>query len=231
MTDIETATRLCEILLGLALAQQSLEHLFMRTIDRRLFALRLLLSLLLIAGGWPTPALGVLLLSSAWILARCDGPYNGGADRVAVLMQICLLAVHLCRDGGAPLRWQEVAFGYLAIQIVLSYFMAGWGKIVNPQWRRGQALVDVFAFSAYPQSESLRGWARRPRLMLGMGWAVMLFELVFPLALVRTDTLIVALVLAALFHTVNALLFGLNRFVWVWLASYPSLIWLQLQVF
>lgn len=231
ITGIESATRLCELLLGLALAQQSIEHLFMPMSDRRLFALRLLLSLLLAAGLWPTPALGVLLLTSTWILARCDGPYNGGSDRVAVLMQICLLAVHLCRDLNAPLRWQEVAFGYLAIQIVLSYFMAGWVKIVNPQWRRGRALVDVFAFSAYPQSESLRGWAQWPRLLFVMSWAVIIFELVFPLALLRADTLIAALILAALFHTANALLFGLNRFVWVWLASYPSLLWLQWQVF
>ncbi len=113
------------------------------------------------------------------------------------------------------------------MQIVLSYFMAGWVKIVNPHWRTGQALVDVFAFSAYPQSESLRGWAQRPRLLQVMGWAVMLFELIFPLTLLRADMLVIALVLAALFHLANALLFGLNRFVWVWLASYPSLLWLQ----
>lgn len=228
---LETAVRLCEILLGLALAQQSVEHLAMPACDRRLFALRLLLSVLLVAGGWPTAVLGILLLTSTWILARCDGPYNGGSDRVAVLMQICLLAVHLCRDLNAPPRWQEAAFGYLAIQIVLSYFMAGWVKVVNAEWRRGQALVDVFAFSAYPQSESLRGWAQWPRLMWVMGWAVMLFELIFPLTLLRFDTLVIALVLAAFFHIANALLFGLNRFVWVWLASYPSLLWLQARVF
>lgn len=231
MITLEIGVRLCEVLLGLALAQQSVEHLCMPLSDRRLFALRLVLSLLLVTGAWPAPVLGALLLTSLWILARCDGPYNGGSDRVAVLMQSCLLAVHLCRDLGAPLRWQEAAFGYLAIQIVLSYFMAGWVKVVNPEWRKGQALVDVFAFSAYPQSESLRGWAQRPHLMFAMGWAVMIFELLFPLALLRLDTLIAALALAALFHVANALLFGLNRFVWVWLASYPSLIWLQARVF
>lgn len=231
MMTLEIAIRFCEILLGLALLQQCLEHLRMAMSDHRLFALRLLLCVLLVTGVWPTAVLAILLLTSVWILARCDGPYNGGADRVAVLMQSCLLTTHLCRDLDAPLRWQEAAFGYLAIQIILSYFMAGWVKVVNPEWRRGQALLDVFAFSAYPQSESLRGWAQWPRLLFVMGWAVMIFELAFPLALLRFDTLVIALVLAALFHTANALLFGLNRFVWVWIASYPSLLWLQQRIF
>ena len=38
---------------------------------------------------------------------------------------------------------------------------------------------------------------------------------------------ILALGLAAAFHVANALLFGLNRFVWFWLSAYPSIIWLQ----
>jgi hypothetical protein len=39
-----------------------------------------------------------------------------------------------------------------------------------------------------------------------------------------------ALALTAAFHLANACLFGLNRFLWVWLAAYPSLIWLQARV-
>jgi len=29
------------------------------------------------------------------------------------------------------------------------------------------------------------------------------------------------------FHLGNACIFGLNRFFWVWLAAYPSILWLQ----
>jgi hypothetical protein len=41
---------------------------------------------------------------------------------------------------------------------------------------------------------------------------------------------VIGLTLAALFHFVNACLFGLNRFFWIWLAAYPSLLWLQQRV-
>jgi hypothetical protein len=39
-----------------------------------------------------------------------------------------------------------------------------------------------------------------------------------------------ALCVAALFHLANAVLFGLNRFLWVWIASYPSILWLHGRV-
>lgn len=120
--------------------------------------------------------------------------------------------------------------GYLALQLVLSYFISGWVKIVNPQWRNGQALQDVFRFSAYPASESMRAFAGRPRLLFVMSWAVMLFELSFPLTLLTQTTLIIGLVTAVIFHLANAFLFGLNRFFWCWLTAYPSILWLQQRI-
>jgi hypothetical protein len=59
----------------------------------------------------------------------------------------------------------------------------------------------------------------------------MVFEVLFPLALVSQVSLIVALVVAAGFHLANACVFGLNRFFGIWLAAYPSLIWLQGRIF
>jgi len=157
------------------------------------------------------------------ILHRFQGPYNGGADRLGLLMLSCLCLVHL-----APtVYWKEIAFGYLALQVVLSYFISGWVKLVNPQWRDGRALQDVFLFSTYPVSESLRRLAGSPRLLWLLSWYVMAFEVLFPLALFSQPVLVGALVITGSFHFSNACLFGLNRFFWIWLAAYPSLLWLQ----
>ena len=57
--------------------------------------------------------------------------------------------------------------------------------------------------------------------------AVILFEVVFPLALISLLTTALALALAAGFHLSNALFLGLNRFVWAWISAYPALIWAQ----
>ena len=224
--SFDLALRATEILLGWALLLQSIEHLSAPRGDRRLFAARFVLSLALVVGFYAPLICLALLATSIAALHRFDGPYNGGSDRMGVLILICLTLAHL-----APVEQAaHLAFGYLALQLVLSYAVSGWVKIVNPEWRSGRALCDVFLFSAYPVSEAFRGWARRPRLLFLASWAVILLELAFPLALLTQPALIVALVAAAAFHLGNAIFFGLNRFFWVWLAAYPSLLWLQERI-
>lgn len=225
--SLDLALRLTEILLALAFIQQSLEHLHGPKDELRLFAPRLFLSALLLV-GFQTPWVCLaLVIQALFILRRFQGPYNGGADRMGLLILCCLTLAHFMPSA----RWQEVVFGYLALQLILSYFMAGAVKIVNPQWRQGRALEDVFRFSAYPVSEALRGWAQRPRLLWAASWAVMGFELLFPLSLLTQTTLMIGLAIAAAFHLANVFLFGLNRFFWIWLAAYPSLFWLQARLF
>jgi hypothetical protein len=225
--ELENAIRLTEILMGLAFAQQSIEHFKSAANERILFIPRLILSLLLIVGFQTAWVTLLLLLTGLAILQRFQGPYNGGADRMSLLILCCLCLAHF-----APTHyWQEMAFGYLALQLVLSYFISGWVKIVNPEWRSGRALCDVFQFSAYPVSESLRGWVNSPRLLFSMSWGVMLFELLFPVSLLSTTTLAMGLIVAACFHFSNACMFGLNRFFWIWLSAYPSILWFQQRIF
>jgi hypothetical protein len=220
--SLDYAVRCTEMLLAFALLQQSAEHLCVPA-ERRLFLPRIALGLLLMA-GFATPWICLaLLIHALFILKRFDGPYNGGSDRMGLLILSCLCLVHFMPS----LRLSEAAFGYLALQVLLSYCIAGWVKITNPEWRTGRASRDVLLFSAYPASESFRAGADWPRSMCLASWAVMLFELLLPLALLSSQALVLGLTLAALFHFVNACLFGLNRFFWFWLAAYPSLFWLQ----
>ena len=224
--NLDDAIRFTEILLGWAFLQQSAEHIYSSREEIGLFLPRALLSIFLITGFHAPLTCVALLVLSVFILTRFQGPYNGGSDRMGLLILFCLCFTHLL----PTLQGQEIIFGYLALQLVLSYFIAGWVKIVNPDWRRGRALRDVFLFSAYPVSESLRRWADTPRLLCFISWAVMLFELLFPLTLLTKTTLIAGLIIAACFHLANATLFGLNRFFWIWLAAYPSIMWLQQRV-
>lgn len=219
---LEAAIRASEILLALAFLQQSAEHIFGRR-GRRLFLPRAVLSTGLLCGIISPWLLLGLSAHSILILHRFQGPYNGGSDRMGLLILYCLTLAHWLPEGPA----QQAALGYLAVQVVMSYFISGKVKIMNPAWRSGQALRDVFQFSAYPVSENLRDFANRPQLLWTASWAVILFEVLFPLSFLNDTVLIGTLVVAALFHIANACLFGLNRFVWFWIAAYPSLIWLQ----
>ncbi|MFT6424323.1 MAG: hypothetical protein ACJAYH_000742 [Celeribacter sp.] len=223
---LETAMRLSEVIMSLAFLQQSAEHMMGVRLERMLYGLRILLCLVLLTGAANAWAL-LALLCLGWItLQQFQGPYNGGSDRMSLLILTCLCAA---RWAPHPIL-QETIYAYLGFQLVMSYVMSGWVKLKNPEWRSGEALCDVFRFSAYPVSEALRDWARAPRILTILSWGVILFEVLFPLALFTHLTLYGALVLAAAFHLSNACLFGLNRFFWIWLSAYPAILWLQDRV-
>lgn len=222
----EFALRLTEILLALAMIQQSAEHLNGSPRDWPLFGLRIWLSLALLAGLYTPLVLIALLAVGIVLLHRFAGPYNGGSDRMTLLVLICLTGAHF-----APTQpMKDLAFGYLSMQLILSYMISGWVKIRNPAWRAGHALTDVFRYSAYPVSEGLRVNGDRTTLVFAASWSVMIFELAFPLVLLHPAFLALGLAGAAGFHLANACLFGLNRFFWIWIAAYPSLIWFQERV-
>lgn len=224
--SLDEAIRFTEIVLAIAFIQQSLEHLSGPRELRVLFLSRLVLSLLLLIGIQTLWVCLGLFLIALLILKRFQGPYNGGSDLMGVLVLFCLCLAHLAPS----VQLQEYVFAYLALQLMLSYFRAGWVKVRNPDWRTGTALQDVFRFSVYPVSEALRSWADRPRLLWIMSWAVMLFELLFPLTLLSKPALIAGLSVALAFHGANAVLFGFNRFLWIWPAAYPALLWLQHRI-
>lgn len=165
-------------------------------------------------GCWGIFGLGVLSLK------RFGGPYCGGSDLMTLQLSLCMALA----ESSTNTTWRLAAAIYLSIQVCLSYWQAGWVKIVNPQWRNGQALCEVFAFTHYPVSEHTRRWANYPRVLWLMGWLIMLVEFLFPLSLYHLETFFAALIFMGLFHLANAWLFGLNRFFWIWLATYPTLI-------
>lgn len=219
---LEAAIRATEILLALAVLQRGAEHLGRETwlfVAQMLCAVPVLLGL---GQGVALAMLWILFLVQLW---RFDGPYNGGADKMLMLVLTGLTATRLVPG------WADVAMAYLAFQLVLSYVVSGAVKLRNPAWRRGQALCDVFEMSIYPVSEDLRALARHPRLMGAGSWAVMVFEVGFPLALLSLWSTALALAAAASFHLANAVFFGLNRFVWAWVAAFPSLLWAQVRIF
>ena len=224
--SFESAVRATEILLGLAFIQQSLEHLRGRPVENLIFGPRIFLCICICIDVGTTAALACLLVFQIAMLQLFQGPYNGGSDRMGGLVLLCLTTAHV-----APGEfWQHAAFAYLAAQLLLSYFISGKVKLANPQWRSGQALSDVFAFSAYPVSENMRKLETRRGLLRPASLAVIGFEILFPLFLLSPLSLWLALVIGAVFHFANAILFGLNRFLWVWISAYPSVLWLQSRI-
>ena len=144
--SLELAQRLTEILLAFAFLQQCAEHMSGPNAARAMFLTRAVLCLALLTGFYSDWSLLALSIHSIAVLHRYNGPYNGGSDRMGLLILYCLTLSHWLPEG--PLV--QTAFAYLGVQVILSYFISGWVKILNPAWRSGAALRDVLAFLPIP---------------------------------------------------------------------------------
>lgn len=152
-------------------------------------------------------AIDIVLLMTWLVNVRWRGTFNGGSD--AMTFQI--LAIWLLCE---IFPGHDFAFsGYLSFLLVLSYFVAGVAKVRNPAWRDGSMMATV----------ALQYASGTPHRILSSGkigaWAVMIFELAFPLALFVPLPFLIA---ASIFHFAATYTLGLNRFFFVWIALFPA---------
>ncbi len=159
----------------------------------------------------------------AWIALACTiaiavrfrGTYNGGSDAMLVVV---LLGLAIARSG-----WPRAGLAYIAAQLVLSYAIAGIAKLGDPRWRRGDAFAVLVALPAYGVPPRLARLLARPAIGRLGAFATLAFECGFPIALLNRTACIAVLAIGAAFHLGNAIVFGLDRFWWTWLAAYPAL--------
>lgn len=215
------------VLVAIALIQQSFELLFIppwraqllkpelpqalsTVIDNYRVAVIIRLiaaTLLFVIPHW---SIFAILIFTTWAInLRWRGIFNGGSDTMT--MQILIVGLWTMFFAGNP-TLVNVGLFYLAAQTVLSYFVAGWVKLTNSEWRSGKALPRFLEHSGY-----------RSKFPLLLSWGIIVFECTFPLALFSPSLALTYCGLGAFFHLLNAYVLGLNRFFWVWIATYPAI--------
>jgi hypothetical protein len=192
--------------ISIAVLLQALENLKIHKGRARLLALLQLTGSVFCLGFSPlAPVGGVLMLAGVWgIAVHWRGTLNGGSD---------FMTFHVLAAWTAQLWFPSLthyAFFYIAIQLILSYTIAGLAKIASSEWREGTALPEILG---------RYGSAWRPSRFFS--WGLMLYELSWPLAYWHPVPYVLT---GMLFHLINAYVFGLNRFFWAWLAAYPALL-------
>lgn len=163
----------------------------------------------------------ILLCSTVLICLRWRGTFNGGSDYMTIVVLSSLLVAQLFD------RSPMVTLGclwYIALQSCLSYFIAGVVKLRRASWRTGRALPGFLAAGVYGRGGFERVLITRPILTLLLSWFILLFECLFPLAFLHQSLCAAFIGCAALFHLANVAVFGLNRFFFVWVSTYPALL-------
>jgi len=168
------------------------------------------------------PALPWLVVASTLLISiRFRGTYNGGSD---AMLLIVMVALGLAR--GAPgSRAAEAGLAYAAVQLVLSYFVAGIAKLPDPAWRSGRAVTDLVRLPHYRAPAWAIAALSRASVARTAAWSMLAFECSFPLAFVHPSVCTGLMICGVGFHLVTAIVLGLNRFLWTWLTAYPALLY------
>jgi hypothetical protein len=184
-----------------------------------LLALRMVAAVYMIAA--PHVAFAAVLLVSTLLLAlRWRGSVNGGSDFMTLVVLAAVTVATALPD--RPM----VTVGclvYIALQTCNSYVIAGLVKLKTASWRRGAALPAFLATAVLDDAALRRALLRHPLLARAVSWATIALECSVPLALL--DPVLCSVIVGCLlaFHIANVYVFGLNRFVWAWAATYPAL--------
>ncbi len=190
--------------------------------------LRLTLALALMAGllRGPLGLVGALLLfaTACLLLFRWRGAFNGGSDFMTLVGLTGLLIAQVTGAAASPELGWRAGLGYVALQSLSSYFVSGWVKLLRPEWRSGAALPAFLDTGVYGPLAAQSAY-RHPGLARAVAWGFTLWEGLFPLALLDLRLAAGFCASATLFHFMVFWHFGLNRFFWAWLATFPAILY------
>ena len=205
-----------------------LDVLFKPNIHQLHLILRLCAAVLLALKGASLPLIGFLFVGNLLILIRWRGAFNGGSDFLTLVVLTGLFISQLVGAFGNPeLGWQA-GFWYIAIQAITSYFMSGAVKLLRPEWRNGSAMT-IFLNGAIYGPLSAKHLLRNKWLAMMGSWGFIAWEILFPLSLLDPRLASLFCAVAAFFHFLVFWFFGLNRFFWAWMCSFPAIIWCSSQ--
>jgi len=171
--------------------------------------------------------LSILLILSILSLLPFDGNFNGGSDTMTFQALVPLWAASLFDFSQVAVH---VALVFIGVQSLLSFFIAGLVKCRHLEWWNGKALGKILVLEKYGMRFSRWKFIQNPKVLFFTSATILLFEVLSPLALLKPQWTIYFCVFGVIFNILNAAIFGLNRFVWAWAATYPSLYFCALQI-
>jgi len=219
-----------KIILAFALGLQLTEELqfshvlrgspFPNSVTRRMQSIAFLQLLLLGGLFWPWGSLsavsvsGLLLALQILRLGAWRGTLAGASDMMTTTILIGLVCSAFS---------SRVGLTWIGAQMLLSYLIAGVSKLRQSDWRSGQALLTILAQRQVAGLFLPKISVAQSRVL---SWSLILWEMSLPFSLPWSKWLCANLVLAIGFHLTVAMLFGLSRFFWIWLAGWPGLFWI-----
>lgn len=153
-----------------------------------------------------------------------------GGDGASQMTLIVLTACTLGSLSGGP-RGAAASLWFVGLQGLLAYFVAGVAKLISPEWRNEDIVSKIASSASYGNETAAQAVAVVPGLGRTLTLSVIVFEIAMPLAIVMPlQQTMWFLGIAISFHLGCAFVMGLNDFVWAFMATFPSILYISTQV-
>jgi len=188
---------------------------------------------LLIASVVNKPAFFALLLAIVTIatFGLNSRPSTGksGAEQMMLISLICWSSVFILHDD----RAQMVPLFFLSAQLTMAYATSSLIKFGRDvRWHNGQFITEIAATSTYGR-ETLYVFLRdHPRIAKGGSSSLLIIELIISMApWVPPPVCLFLLTCALMFHLMNAIIMGLNTFVYSFASTFPAALCVSLIIY
>jgi hypothetical protein len=171
---------------------------------------------------WPASPLliALVVVLQIVVLKRHHLTIDGSDQMMLVVLVACLLG-----RIGADVVSARAAVSFLAAELALAYAAAGFAKATSSQWRSGVAFSVIAQTRMYGQPLVARLVREHRFIGRAAAWTVVAWESLCFVTLAAPRPVVIAMLALGLgFHVGCAVVMGLNRFVWAFVASYPALL-------
>ena len=142
-----------------------------------------------------------------------------------VVLTGLLIATSCSALGDESFGWRAGLI-YIAIHAVSSYFISGGVKLINADWRSGKALPLFLDGGVYGPLPPESVYWRKPVAVV-CSWAFIMWECLAPMIFLSVHYALVYCAIACFFHFLVFWHFGLNRFFFAWISTFPAVIFVS----
>lgn len=195
------------------------------------FGVLLFLLLFLMPYSYILSIVFLIIIIKVLIAIKWNGSFNGGSDSMGLVLAIGLLISLIYPVFSSNQNFQIAGLIYINYNLVLSYFRAGIVKLKNKNWLKGREL------QIFTQNTIFKKNANEPLIIKLISnqniskiasLIMIIWEITFVISLFNFKLTLVYICFGIIFHFLNFYIFGLNRFFFNWLATYPSFIYLSI---
>lgn len=148
-----------------------------------------------------------------------------GSDQMSNIVLTCLVFISLFPQSKIIV---SASILFIAYQAIISYITAGVSKLISPTWRNGNIVYGIVNTKTYGSKFIANFLKDRPKVVKFMNHSTFIFEVLFFVVLfIPYPYNIYVLLIPFIFHLLCAWIMGLNSFVFAFLATYPSVIFIS----